>query len=110
MVIQVGFPVHVSLEPVNNGLVAVAGLLEDSGALQERQGVAYCIGVAVEPQEPVSRHSGSSQEGQCAEERYGDPLLLRMLGSELLQDLFIGHEQCDADGVGVVGTLEATDA
>ena len=33
-----------------------------------------------------------------------------MLGSELLQDLFIGHEQCDADGVGVVGTLEATDA
>ena len=99
-----------SLEPVNNGLGAVTGLLEDGSALQERQGVAYCIGVAVEPQEPVSRHSGSGQEGQCAEERYGDPLLLRMLGFELLQDLFIGHEQCDADGVGVVGTLEATHA
>ena len=99
-----------SLEPVNNGLVAVAGFLEDSGALQERQGVAYCVGVAVDPQEPVSRHSESSQEGQRVEERYGDPLLLRMLGSELLQDLFIGHEQCDADGVGVAVALEATDA
>ena len=99
-----------SLEPVNNGLGAVTGLLEDGSALQERQGVAYCVGVAVEPQEPVSWHSGSSQEGQCAEERYGDSLLLRMLGSELLQDLLIGHEQCDTDGVGVVGTLEATHA
>ena len=99
-----------SLEPVNNGLVAVIGLLEDSGALQGRQGVAYCVGVAVEPQEPVSRQSGSSQEGQCVEERYSDPLLLRMLGSELLQNLLIGHEQCDADGVRVVGTLEAIDA
>ena len=97
-----------SLEPGNHGLVAVAGFLEDSGALQERQGVAYCVGVGVEPQEPVSRHSGSSQEGQCAEERYGDPLLLRMLRSELLQDLLMCHEQCDADGVGVAGTLEAT--
>ena len=99
-----------SLEPGDNGLLAIIGLLEDGSALQERQGVAYCIGVAVEPQEPVSRHSGSSQEGQCVEERYGDPLLLRMLGSELLQDLFIGHEQCDADGVGVAVALEATDA
>ena len=50
LVIKVGFPVHVSLEPVNEGLVAVAGFLEDSDALQERQGVAYCVGVAVEPQ------------------------------------------------------------
>ena len=82
---------------------------DDGSTLQNRQSVVYCVGVAVEPQEPVSRHSGSSQEGQCVEERYGDPLLLRVLGPELLQDLFICHEQCDADGVGVVGTLEATD-
>ena len=84
--------------------------MDDGSTRQERQGVSYCVGVAVEPQEPVSRYSGSGQEGQCAEERYGDPLLLRVLGSELLQDLFIGHEQYDADGVRVVVTLEATDA
>ena len=95
---------------MNNGLVPFAGFLEDGGALQERQGVVYCVGVAVEPQEPLSRHSGSGQEGQCVEERYGDPLPLRVRGSELLQDLFIGHEQRRADGLRVAVALEATDA
>ena len=33
-----------------------------------------------------------------------------MLGSELLQGLFVGHEQCNADGVRVVITLETADA
>ena len=58
----------------------------------------------------MSRYAGSCQEGQCVEERYSDPLLLRVLGSELLQDLFVCHEQCDADGVRVVVALEGTDA
>ena len=33
-----------------------------------------------------------------------------MRGSELLQGLFVGHEQCDPDGVRVVIALEAVDA
>ena len=73
------------------------------------QGVSNCVGVIVELQKPVSRHSGSSEKGQYAKERGGDALLLRMLGSELLQGLLVSHEQCDADGVRVVIALEAAD-
>ena len=54
-------------------------------------------------------YAGSGEEGYRAEKRYSDVLLLRVLGSEMLQSLFICHEQRDADGVGVVISLEAFD-
>ena len=40
----------------------------------------------------MSRYSGSSQERQCVKERYSDLLLLRVRGSDLLQDLFVCQE------------------
>ena len=57
----------------------------------------------------MSRHPGGSEERQYVKERCDNPLLLGVFGSELLQGLLVGHEQCDPNGVRVVVALEATD-